>query len=614
MNRILAAWCLLCLVAVPVHGQDGQVNRARIAPGKVPVPPYHFQPEYTFDAPADPARWSTQPHGLNVSFASTDQAYLRTEVPDLPQQPQVWEATGWKGERLNAELVVWSPDSVNQVRVTVSDLVNASGGGVLGAGNVHVYLVRYVVSNYPYGANEVSCGATDSNPPYLMPDRLEPFQRFDLPASTVRPIWLSLDIPAGATPGVYRGTVDVSSEKGHATLRVAITVQDQTVPPPGDWKFRLDLWQNPWVVAWYYHVEPWSEEHKALLRRHLKLYADAGGKYITTYAVHSPWSDNSYMIEGAMIEWTKRADGTWTFDYNIFDQYVELATAVGVTKAITIYTPLPWGNRFRYLDERSGNYVYETWAPDSATFASVWRVFLDDLKRHLEQRGWFDRTYLGINENEMPLTLAAIRVIRAHSPKWKITYAGNWHPELDSLLNDYSPIITSEPSQQEVRDRSARGSTTTYYVCCTPQKPNTFVFSPPIEGRYIGWYSAAYGYDGFLRWAYDAWPADPVRDARHALWPAGDEFLVYPGGSSSVRFEKLREGIVDYEKIRILRGLASQSTNGTIRRQLRDLDDQLRTFVGDRDYNKRNYDQARITEAVHKGMRMLEVLSERLAR
>src|SRR2546422_9034713 len=152
------------------------------------------------------------------------------------------------------------------------------------------------------------------------------------------------------------------------------------------------------------------------------------------------------------------------------------------------------------------------------------------------------------------------------SPKWKITYAGDWHPELDHLLDDYSPIITSEPSVQEVGARSARGSTTTYYVCCTPQKPNTFVFSPPIEARYIGWYSAAYGYDGFLRWAYDAWPADPVRDARHTLWPAGDAFLVYPGANSSIRFEKLREGIVDYEKIRILRELASKSSRSEERR------------------------------------------------
>src|SRR5256886_15572709 len=92
----------------------------------------------------------------------------------------------------------------------------------------------------------------------------------------------------------------------------------------------------------------------------------------------------------------------------------------------------------------------------SAAFAAGGRAFLSNPKRHLDKRRWFNRTYLGINENEMPLTLAAIRVIKAHSPAWKITYAGNWHAELDSLLNDYSPIITSEPSQQEVRSEERR--------------------------------------------------------------------------------------------------------------------------------------------------------------
>ena len=98
------------------------------------------------------------------------------------------------------------------------------------------------------------------------------------------------------------------------------------------------------MIAWYYKVEPWSEEHKVLLKKHLQLYADAGGKYITTYAVHSPWSDNSYMIEGAMIDWVKKKNGSWKFDYTIFDQYVQLAMEVGIDKAITVYTPVPWGH------------------------------------------------------------------------------------------------------------------------------------------------------------------------------------------------------------------------------------------------------------------------------
>ncbi len=107
---------------------------------------------------------------------------------------------------------------------------------------------------------------------------------------------------------------------------------------------------------------------------------------------------------------------------------------------------------------------------------------------------------------------------------------------LPQILDDYSPVIGSEPGRQQLAERKSRGATTTYYVCCTPARPNTFVFSPPVEGRYISWYASAYGYDGFLRWAYDAWPADPVRDARHTLWPAGDCFLVYPGSKQQHTF------------------------------------------------------------------------------
>lgn len=37
--------------------------------------------------------------------------------------------------------------------------------------------------------------------------------------------------------------------------------------------------------------------------------------------------------------------------------------------------------------------------------------------------------------------------------------------------------------------------------------------------------------------------------------------MIYPGPRSSIRFERLREGIQDYEKIRILRQLAMVNSN-----------------------------------------------------
>ncbi len=595
---------LSCLGSVIVFGQPykGQLDFS-----KLPVPVQHYQQEYSFDTTLNVDAWRTQKEGLHVSFASTDELYFRTEVPELEKETTSWAATGWKGERMNAQVLVWSPDTLQQVRFKISDL-KSSNGKLISKNNAHVNMVRYVTSNYPYGAKDAACGESPHKNLFLMPDRFETFDRFDVPAKTVRPVWVSLNVPQGTETGIYKGTIEVKSANHQETLQVQVTIQNQSLPKPHDWKHRYDLWQNPWVVAWENKVKPWSEDHKLLLKKHLQLYADAGGTFITTYAVHSPWADNSYMIEGGMIEWLKQKNGNWKFDYNIFDQYVQLCMSVGIDKAITLYTPVPWGFRFRYMDEATGNYKHESWAPDSKEFKNIWNVFLTDLKKHLEQKGWFEKTYIGINENPMEQTLAAIKVVRAHSPKWKITYAGDWHQELENLLDDYCFLYGKESDVDVVKRRAAKGFTTTYYVCCNPPYPNNFVFSPPIEGRWISWYTLAHGYDGFLRWAYDAWPADPTRDARHTMWPAGDCFLVYPGGANCIRFEKLREGIVDFEKVSILRKKVAKSGSKDVKNIAQQLEEHLKVFLVEKDF-----DTKKITADVAKGKELVEQLSNKLA-
>jgi len=590
---------------------NGQVIRGQLNISAVPAPFQHYQQEYTFDTMVNRAAWTAQKAGLSAAFGSTDELYFRSEVPELPGHSNWLEITAWRGERVNAQILIWSPDTLEQVRVILSDL-KSDKNQVISKSNARLNLVRYVVSNYPYGAKDAVCGESPYSKLYLMPDRFEALNtmsdRFELPGKTVRPIWVSLDIPAGTIAGVYNGTIEIKSENQQSRLNFKLNVQNQILPKPADWKHRLDLWQNPWVVALENNVEPWSPEHKLLLKRHLQLYADAGGTYITTYAVHSPWSDNSYMIEGGMIDWVKKKDGNWKFNYKIFDEYVELAMSVGIDKAITLYTPVPWGFRFRYMDEKTGNYVHESWVPSSKEFRDTWNVFLTDLKKHLQEKGWFGKTYLGINENAMEETLAAINVIKEHSRDWKITYAGDWHKELEDLLDDYCFLYGKESDVEAVKRRAAKGLTTTYYVCCNPPVPNNFVFSPPIEGRWIGWYTAAHKYDGFLRWAYDAWPADPARDARHVVWPAGDCFLVYPGGNSCIRFEKLREGIVDFEKIRILKEKAAQSRDQQSKELVKQLDQHLLLFL-----DEKTFDTKKITADVTNGKEIIQKLSDRLA-
>lgn len=601
MKKTLVTLCCLfatwSLSAQPLAGSVDASLLPKLAP--------HYQPEFTWDRPTDPAAWKNL-QGFQAQFGSTERLYFRKEVP-AGGLSDSYRAVAWRGERVNAQLLLFSPDTVRQIRL-LTDGLQGSNGAKISPQAINFELVRYVLGDYPYGDKNVVCGVSPYTDGFLMPDRFESFERFDLEGESVRPIWVSVNVPAATPAGTYTGTIEVRSLTGSSNVQLEIRVQDQLLPPPAEWNYRLDLWQNPWVVASYYNVEPWSTQHLELLKTHLRPYADAGGKYITTYGVHSPWADNSFANEGGMIEWIREADSSWRFDYSIFDAYVELAKSCGVTGDITLYTPAPWMGRHRYLDAATGNYITAYWSPDSPNFVPHWNAFLNDFAHHLKAKGWFESTYIGVNENPMNQTLATIRMVKANNPAWRITYAGDWHPELDTLLDDYSYLYGKEPTLAEQLNRKASGRSTTVYVCCNPAYPNNFIFSPPVEGRWISWYAMAHGYDGFLRWAYDAWAEDPMRDGRHGTWAAGDCYMVYPGGKSCIRFEKMREGIVDFEKMAILRKQVEQSNNAAARKLLQKLDTHLEKFL-----KETAFDEQRLVADITAGNRLVEELSDLLA-
>jgi len=545
------------LVAANVLGQEAGAD------GRPSAPPVRHHPAYELDdgGALDAAAWAAVGPGLHVAFASKDACHHKHEVPAITPVRQHRE-TAWRGERVNVLALAWASENVSQLRAVPGPL-RSEKGAVISPENVQVRFVRYLASDHEFASLETGCGESGTSPIWLLPDLLDPLPRLDLEARTTRPLWISVDVPPDAEPGTYSGELKVAWQGGGSIpLRLDLEVQEPVLPDPARWRFRLDLWQNPWAVAYHHGLEPWSRPHLEVLRPHLRMLASAGAKVVTTYVCHSPWKDDTFVADSRMVEWIRRPDGSWAFDYSILDRYVELAGECGLADAITCYTMLPWKNRVRYLDLATGDYSWQEWPPQSGEFKAFWRSFLADLRRHLVQRGWFGRSYMGINENELEDSLASIRTLREDSADWKVTYAGRWHPELDELLDDYCVIIDQSPSPDEVRRRRRAGRTTTFYVCCHPPRPNNFVFSPPAESTWMGWYASAFGYDGFLRWAYDSWTSDPARDARHVLWPAGDCFLVYPGARSSVRFERLREGIVDFEKLRILRERLDERSGG----------------------------------------------------
>jgi hypothetical protein len=107
------------------------------------------------------------------------------------------------------------------------------------------------------------------------------------------------------------------------------------------------------------------------------------------------------------------------------------------------------------------------------------------------------------------------------------------------------------------------------------------------------------GFDGFLRWAYNSWVESPETDSRYVTWPSGDAYLVYPKAQSSVRFERIREGIQDYEKLRIIRAhlARSKSAQATFARA------KLEEFMAG--INPKTLDSQSAAEVINEGKRLL---------
>lgn len=239
---------------------------------------------------------------------------------------------------------------------SVKELTHANKKDRITADRIFTGFVRYVMTDELNKDGKGACGSRldaavfDSS---LVADPIDHITKeLLLSAHTTQGGWVRVWVPQDVTPGVYNGTVvvnDGATELG--TLDLRVNVKDRTLPTPADWKFHLDLWQNPFAIARYHQVEPWSEEHFKIMRPYMELYRDAGGKVITTSIMHKPWNGQTYDYFETMVTWMKKADGTWSFDYTVFDRWVEFMLGLGISKEINCYSMIPWRPSFQYFGQ-----------------------------------------------------------------------------------------------------------------------------------------------------------------------------------------------------------------------------------------------------------------------
>lgn len=509
----------------------------------------------TFVELADPSSdvnsdWSKVSPGLQSSFVTIDKRFAKSLAPEIAKQNRV-KIEGWKGEKLSAQILLWTGTDISDVQVSVSDL-RSKGNAVIPKSASDARFVRYVMTDEFAGG----CGhrKPEDFASSLSPDMLDDLKSFNLEKKTNRPVWVSVNIPQDAKAGLYQGTVTVSA-KGQPAQNLALEVEviNQTLPKSSEWVYHLDQWQHPSAVARVEGLEMWSDAHFEAMKPVMKMLADAGQKVITTTLNKDPWNVQTYDPYADMITWTKNADGSWTYDYAVFDRWVQFMTDLGVKDMINCYSIIPWNNEIHYQDASKGELVNVVAKPGTAVFDELWTPFLKDFVLHLKTKGWLDKTNIAIDEREREQMDAAFALLNKVAPEIGISYADNQKTYQRFPNSEDISISVGHPfSKEDIINRKGRGLNSTFYICCSDGFPNQFTFSEPAESTYLGWYALATGFDGMLRWAYNSWVENPLQDSRFRTWPAGDTYIVYPKGRSSIRYERMLEGIQDYEKARIV--------------------------------------------------------------
>ena len=267
----------------------------------------------------DEVAWNALPDGLNATWASRDVHYKLHEVPQVTQK-DVTTIYAWKGERANVQALLYSKSNQDTLSVRLTEW--QKNGNATGVKAAEARFVNYVITD-----DFTSCGNNSMTlPTWLVADVIDQDKPHAVPAMETRPVWCTIEVPRDIEAGEYTTALEVVDKNGNVvkSLSLKINVNSHSLPTVANQKFHLDFWQQPYAVSRYYQVERWSDEHLEALRPYLQALGRAGQRVVTAILFYEPWGEQTHDLFDPMVQTTKKSDGTWEYDYTIFDKYVEL--------------------------------------------------------------------------------------------------------------------------------------------------------------------------------------------------------------------------------------------------------------------------------------------------
>lgn len=436
--------------------------------------------------------------------SSLEKVLLDQGLPAKSSQSQLsLQAAGNEAE--SGQIIIRANDKdLLGVMLAVSDLVGEKE--IFSARNIKIYKQHYV---------EITKSTNKVFPLGWYPDALPPHKTpVNIQAGKNQGFWLTIKVPKGQKPGVYKGNVTILSQ-GHKLQDVPLTLEvwDFDLPDEMHTKMAFAIWGDQ--IAKAHGVTINSDEYWKLLDNYY-------------------WFQNEY-------------------------------------RATPTDLPLPTENVQDFL-EKAAQYI------DNPKVGSFRIPFyyqepekVKSLVDGLRERGWLEKGYfyLGslIDEPEpgkYPFVKELCTQLKEIAPDARHVVTVTPHKDLYGYVDTWCPLFSAF-SSKVAHERQAQGEHIWWYGCLWPiyPFPSYHIDDQLMGARLLPWLQHFYGIEGSLYWSttiFQKWDGekyverDPWTDPLAFPGANGDGFLLYPGNKvgidgpvASIRLENIRDGLEDYE-------------------------------------------------------------------
>jgi hypothetical protein len=478
-----------------------------------------------------------------------------------------------RGEVASIQIVVQGLTEIENMRATVTN-ISSGTSKLTGATTGWVGYVQ-VGRSYSPPSTDIIRSASGYFPDPILPD-----STFSLKPGEVQPLWISVPINTTTAPGMYKGTVEIT---GEVEKKKETWIKEFYIRV-----YPVTLGKSPLLITnWSSHFSPVS---LSFLNNNnpVEAYSPLYWELIEIHAkIMASHRQNVHRIFPIWHTQYTYKNGKYTFDFSRFDREAEIFDKVGALERIEgghlawrsgawdepffVEVPLPDneetrqlrpspnpikvenGMRFTLLpveDERAKNFITQ---------------FMPALKQHLEQKGWLDRYMQHIADEPTAKNATSYvtisNYIHEFLPGVKVLDAVLTSKELAGAIDIWVPVLNVlDRDYTFYQDLKETGKEVWFYTCVSPKGnyANRFIELPLIQTRYLHWINYKYDVTGYLHWGLNYWVEDQLNaDASRdrGRLPAGDNCIIYPGYRklySSIRFEAMRDGIDDYQLLKMI--------------------------------------------------------------